>query len=163
MDINETVFKYYEDVFKWSLVKTKNFHQAEDLTQEIMEKIVTVFSRDTIIKDIDHYLWKIAYYTWCKKVKNYKDDRSYVNVETDTLYNYPDNVDILKELEEEEIKTNLQDEVNKLPKTMQQCIHLYYYEDLSIKEISDKLMMKESLVKYYLYEARKKLRRELND
>ena len=40
---------------------------------------------------------------------------------------------------------------------------MYYCNDLSIKEISDKINSSQSNIKYYLYNARKKIKERYND
>lgn len=53
--------------------------------------------------------------------------------------------------------------VMNLPKKYRTVIHLFYYEDLSVKEISGYLNIKESAVKTRLSRAREKLKEELGD
>ena len=62
-----------------------------------------------------------------------------------------------------EVKDILLKHISKLDITSKKCIILYYYEDLSVKEIANTLKMKDNLVKYYLYKARKQLRKELEN
>jgi len=40
---------------------------------------------------------------------------------------------------------------------------LYYINDLSIKEISEKLNIKEANIKYYLYNARNKIKERYSE
>ena len=81
---------------------------------------------------------------------------------TDELVNtIKGDIDILKQVETEEIKSILNNIIEKLDTKCKNCINLYYYENLSIKEVADKLEISESLVKYYLYQARNKIRSEL--
>lgn len=48
--------------------------------------------------------------------------------------------------------------LEKLPTDTRAVVVLYYVEDLSVKEISNELQMKEGTVKWHLSEGRKKLR-----
>ena len=50
-----------------------------------------------------------------------------------------------------------------LPKKLRTVIHLFYYEDLPIKEIADMLNIKQSAVKTRLCRAREQLKIELGD
>lgn len=49
----------------------------------------------------------------------------------------------------------------KLPIIHRTIIHLYYYEDMSISDISKMLNLKETTVKVRLKRAREKLKEEL--
>lgn len=53
--------------------------------------------------------------------------------------------------------------VMSLPKKYRTVIHLFYYEDLSVKQISKLLKVKESAVKTRLNRARAKLKEQLGD
>jgi RNA polymerase sigma factor (sigma-70 family) len=166
MEFNELYEKYYNDIFNWSLVKTKNFHDAEDLTQDIIFQLFKSFSREDVIIKLENYIWKIAYFTWCKKAKQIIKYKEIINHIDEKIFNNISDINqegFLKILETEEIKTSLLREVELLNGNIKQCIKLYYFNNLSIKEISNKLDMNESLIKYYLFEGRKKLRRNLEN
>lgn len=156
--MEELIKKYYDDLFKWSFVKTKNRFDAEDLTQEIIYQVIKSFDNNYLIIEPEKYIWKIAYYTWCNKAKEYvKDNKVFKNDEY--LNQIKDSkVDIIKEIEHEELKEKLDLIINRFSEKMSLIVRLYYYEDLSIKEISDKLDVSVSLVKYYMFEARKKIK-----
>ena len=53
--------------------------------------------------------------------------------------------------------------VMSLPKKQSAVIHLFYYEDMSVKEIADMLSINESAVKTRLCRARAKLKEILGD
>lgn len=50
-----------------------------------------------------------------------------------------------------------------LPKKERTVIHLFYYEDVSIKDMAEMLEIKESAVKTRLHRARQKLKNTLGD
>lgn len=153
--------KYNNQLFKWCITKTNNYNDAEELLQEINYQLTIAFSRDVLIVDEERFIWKIAYYTWCKKAKEYISDKNVVSLTDELANTIKDNsIDILKQAEITEIKDLLLNHISKLDITSRKCIILYYYEDLSVKEIANTLMMKDNLVKYYLYKARKQLRKE---
>jgi RNA polymerase sigma-70 factor (ECF subfamily) len=156
--------KYFTQIFKWSLGKTRNYHEAEDLTQEILFHIIKAFSKDVIIISEEHYIWKIAYYVWCNRVREYQKDHLVTNVDDSILNNIKDsNKDILDVIEQEEIQSILKDKLNLLNDKTKICMLAYYYDNLSIKDIANKLSIGDSLVNYYLYQGRNILRRELEN
>ena len=111
------------------------------------------FNKDIPIEKLDNLIWKIAHNLWYIKAKNYikeKDNISLDNINTCYNENYLDKIiynDIINSL------TNI-----GLTEKEFLSFKLYYYDDLSIKEISNKLKTSESNIKYYLYSARKKVK-----
>ena len=57
------------------------------------------------------------------------------------------------------------DEIDKFNLSEKEIIvfKMYYCEDLSVKEISQKINTSQSNIKYYLYNARKKIKERYND
>lgn len=53
--------------------------------------------------------------------------------------------------------------VSSLPKKERVVVHLFYYEDMSVREISGLLNIKESTIKSLLHRSRKKLKAKLGD
>lgn len=161
---DELYNKYYNQLLKWCCKKTSNYSDAEELVQEIFYQIVLAYSKDIIIIDEERFLWKVAYYTWCNRAKKYEKEKKTVSL-NDNYENFirDESVDILRKIEADEIKDILLDNISKLNDITKKCVILYYYENISVKKIADILKIKESLVKYYLYQARIKLRSELKN
>lgn len=159
----ELVEKYDKKLFKWCLCKCHNYLDAEDLKQDIYLQIIKAQNKKIIIQNEEHFIWKVAYYTWCKKVKEYLKYKQDISITAEMENILKNDIDILKIVETEEIKTLLNNNINNFNEPIRTIVILYYYNDLSIKEIALKENMKESLIKYYLYEARNKLRRILEN
>lgn len=144
----------YNNLFRWSLSKTRNRFDAEDLTQEIIYQIIKAFSKRTLILNPERYIWKIAYYTWCNKAKEYIKRKTFVSNELIQMNQIKDEkIDIIKKIELEELRDRLNNIIDNFSEIMKSVVKLYYYDDLQVKQISNKLNIKESLVKYYLFEA----------
>ena len=68
------------------------------------------------------------------------------------------------ELTAEEIIDNpVMQAVSKLPPKYRGCVHLFYFEELSVKEIAEMTDQTESTVKSRLHRARKMLKEMLGD
>lgn len=64
---------------------------------------------------------------------------------------------------DEDFSYDLFNAVMSLPKDEHIAIHLFYYEDMPIKEISEILKIKENAVKARLYRARQNIKKILGD
>ena len=105
------------------------------------------------INKIENLIWKIAYNLWCTKAKEYIKENK--NIEMDENI-YGNTQDMIDKIIYNEIINNL-DNYN-LTEKEKNAFKLYYFDDLSIKEIANKLNNTESNIKYYLYSARNKIK-----
>lgn len=152
--MDEIYDAYYYKIYFWSLKKTKNKEDAEDLTNNVFLAIFKYFDKDIEINKIDNLIWKIAYNLWCTKAKKYIKEKNNVLYEEGSYQsNQYDNLD---KIIYNEIVDNL-DDIGMTEKEIS-SFKLYYIDDLSIKEISRKFSVSESNIKYYLFSARKKIK-----
>ncbi len=73
--------KYYDQIYSWSISKTNNKEDAEDLTNNIFLAIFEYFNKNINVDKLENLIWKIAYNIWSTKAKNYIKEK--VNVEFD--------------------------------------------------------------------------------
>ena len=151
--------EYYYKIYKWSISKTKNREDAEDLTNNIFLAVFEYLNKNIPIEKLENLIWKIAYNLWCTKAKNY--DKEKRNMMLDEDFQYISNEEPLDKIIYKDIITNL-DNLG-LTSNEKNSFQLYYLKDLSIKEISNALNAKESTIKYYLYSARNKIKERYHD
>ena len=151
--------EYYYKIYKWSISKTKNKEDAEDLTNNIFLAIFEYLNKNIPIEKLENLIWKIAYNLWCTKAKNY--DKEKRNIMLDEDFQYISNEEPLDKIIYKDIITNL-DNLG-LTSNEKNSFQLYYLKDLSIKEISNILNTKETTIKYYLYNARNKIKERYHD
>lgn len=157
--MDEVFDEYYFKIYNWSLKKTNNKEDAEDLTNSIFVSIFSYFNKNIKIKKIEHLIWKIAQNVWCTRAKKYIKEKN--NIGYDETFEIGYNEDTLDKIIYKEIIENL-DNIN-LTKNESLAFKMYYYNDLSIKEISEKLNSTQSNIKYYLYSARNKVKEKYNE
>lgn len=150
--------EYYYKIYYWAIKKTNNREDAEDLTNNVFVAIFEYFNENISIDKIDNLIWKIAHNIWSAKAKKYIKERDNVSYDENNEVGREENT--LDKIIYREIIDNL-DNVGLTEKEML-SFRLYYIEDLSIKEISEKINSSESNIKYYLYSARNKVKEKYN-
>lgn len=158
--VEELMTRFGEEIKRLSYTYVKDRAAAEDITQEIF---LTVYLK------LDSFAGKSSIRTWIysiaiNKCKDYL--RSWhvrrISVQENikdlltSKWNGPD-----EELDAKIESAQLVDEVLRLPLKYREVILLYYYKELSIKEISDVIGIGESTVKVRLHRGREKLRKPM--
>lgn len=145
----EVIEKYSNAVYHMAYSLVKNKYDADDIHQEVFAIYIVKrpkfenaeherawFMRVTV--NLCKNLWKTA---WRQKVVSLDED-------------FEEYIEMASELKDDGII----DVVRTLPFKYRTVIHLFYYEEFSIKEISDILKMKPSTVRTHLTRARAKLK-----
>ena len=152
--MNEIYDKYYYKIYNWALNKTNNKEDAEDLTNSVFLSIFEYLNKNIKVEKIENLIWKIAYNLWCTKAKEYIKEKNNINLNEEYQVKYETNV--LDKIIYKEIVNNLGN--IGLTQKEELSFKMYYCNDLSIKEISEKLNSTQSNIKYYLYSARNKIK-----
>lgn len=150
--------KYFYKIYNWALGKTRNKEDAEDITSSIFVAIYEYLNKDIEIKSIENLIWKIAHNIWNKKAKEYILNKNNDNLDSCDIGNEPNEID---KIIYKEIIGNLEN--YNLTKKEIDSFKLYYLKDLSIKDIATKLDSSCSNIKYYLYNARRKIKEKYDD
>lgn len=141
----ELLYKYQTMVYKLSMVKMKNQQDADDVFQEVFVRLIKY---SPTFENAEHEkAWFLRVTINCCNDAFLKQKK---HLTSELHENIPD------------VPTTRDDTVleivQKLPDPYKTVIHLFYYEDLPIKEISEIMGQKESTVKSYLHRAKKKLK-----
>lgn len=150
--------EYFDKIYNWSIKKTNNREDAEDLTNSVFLSIFEYLNKDISVEKLENLIWKIAYNIWCTREKKYIKEKNNVNYDMSYELGYEDiTIDkiIYREIIDDIDKIGLSENEIKIFK-------LYYLKDLSIKDISNKLEITESNIKYYLYNVRNKIKERYN-
>ncbi len=146
-EIEEVLFLYYNMVYKIALAYTKNIPLAEDAFQTTFLKYM---ESGKVFETEEHRkAWFIKVtLNECKRIYRSAYFRRTVPLE-----------DVYTAQERE--RNDIFSEVMKLPLKYRKVIHLFYYEGLSVKQISQLLALKESTVTSQLTRARQQLKQVL--
>ena len=157
-DMTEEVVAHYSDtVMRIALTKTRSTHDADDIFQEVFIKM---FETQKNFESEEHrkaYILRVtvnacnSHFTapWRKNVGSFDDV-----LENQLAYEEDDRLDA-------ETRNEIYKSVLKLPDRMKEAVILYYYEEMSIKQIAEITSDSENNVKKRLSRAREKLRLEL--
>lgn len=141
--IEKTLAKYANMVYRIAFSRTKNKYDADDILQEVFMKYIKYNLDYTSEEHKKAWLIKTTINTsktlltsaWFKKTTALPD-HLYTTMEEKSEVYYA---------------------VLKLPARYRTVIHLFYYESLSIAQMSSLLQIKESTIKSQLHRARKLL------
>lgn len=157
--MNEIYDEYYDKIYNWAIKKTHNKEDTEDLTNQVFLSIFEYFSKEIKIEKVENLIWKIAYNLWCTKAKKYIKEKD--NTTFDEKYQIGYEMEMLDKIIYKEIINNL-DNIG-LTKKEKVSFQMYYINDLSIKEISKALNTKEGNIKFYLFNARNKIKEKYHE
>ncbi len=150
-DFENAVRRNNQRLFLIALAFTKSTHDAEDILQNVFLKFLKNTNNFTSEEHMDKWLTTVC----VNESKNYIKSifRKHQNIDDCEI--------VSPDVFENSLQSDLYNVVMSLPKKDRTVIHLFYYEDMSIKEISSILKLTESTVKTRLSRARKKLKEML--
>lgn len=148
-DCTEKVIRYYSDmVYRIAFSRTGTKYDADEIFQEVFLRYI---KNSIVFTNEEHRkAWLIKVSINCSKTLFNSPWRKKVQPLDDSLNN-----NLIFELEEEK---NLFHELQKLSPKYRNVIHLFYYEDMSINEISNVLGLKASTVRAQLCRGRQALK-----
>lgn len=150
MNYQKTVEKYSNMVYRLAYFYTNSKYDADDIYQDVFLKYLQnkkqfqneEHKKAWLIKVTINSCKKMWLSSWKRKITSINDDEIKFEMKEDIgLYN----------------------EIKKLSKKYRIVIHLFYYEQYSIKDISRILKQKESTIRTWLTRARRILRNQIKE
>ena len=153
------VDKYKGSVYGLAYAKLGNFHDAQDITQEVFLK---AFRKLRTLKRWDRFLsWLYAITSnLCKDFSRSKASRPDEDYVADQEMERLDNISIDSH-HEDQIHQTLREALSELPEIHRQVLSLHYLGGLSCKEIAQFLGVSPHAIAMRLNRARAKLRKEM--
>lgn len=152
--------KYYKRVFFLALKMIGDEKLAEDITQEVFIDIIPSIKNLNNIEIFSAWISKITINkvnTKRKKLFLYK--KNIVTCQTESFENIVNENFIPEEfILKEEMSNDILEQVNKLPPNKRRAILLFYFKEMSLKEISEIENIPVGTVKSRLYSAKKLLK-----
>ena len=145
----EAFEKYRDNIYAIAFNYFRNRQDAEDAVQEVFLKYVL---RGAVFESVEHErAWLII--NECKNVTLsswFKKREPLADYEQSLCF-------------EEAEESRLFESVMALPRKYRSVLHLFYYEDYSVREIGELLGISESAVTTRLARGRNKLKKELKE
>ena len=151
------VENYQTMVFSLALKMLKHREEAEEVAQDTFIKAYKSLSKFSGKSKFSTWLYRIAYNTCLDRIKG--NTKFNQNVEIDKISSdaLSSVESIFEGIERQERSEIIQDCMNQLPDDERIILHLFYFEEQSLKEINEVLSISESNIKVKLFRARKKL------
>ena len=155
----EIIDRYGDMVYRLAVSQVRNRTDADDIFQEVFVRLVR-HVKD--LQDMEHAkAWLIRVTINCTKKHfgQYWNKNVFPIEETEEVPKREEGF----EQAEKKIDNPVMQAVSKLPPKYRGCVHLFYFEELSVKEIAEMTDQTESTVKSQLHRARKMLKEMLGD
>jgi RNA polymerase sigma-70 factor (ECF subfamily) len=148
---------YKDLVFTLAIRMLKNREEAEEVSQDTFIKIYKALPKFKGESKLSTWIYKVAYNTCLDQIK--KNNRRYDEVAIDSFSeNQIKTLDnALDALEEKEQQKIIQECLQQLASKDSFLLTLFYFEELSLEEISKVVNMEANTVKVNIHRARKRL------
>jgi RNA polymerase sigma factor (sigma-70 family) len=155
------VDKYKESIYALAYSRLRNFHDAEDITQEVFIK---AFRKLSTLKRWDNFLaWLYAItFNLCKDLirsRSKRPDREFIAEQKPDIFT----IHSMHSYQEEQAQELLHEVLASLPEMYRQVLTLYYLGGMSSREIAKFLGTSPNNIDQRLSRARAKLKQEMLD
>ena len=156
----EIIEPYVDKVYAYAIKRTFTEEEAADLSQDILYTVLRELPKLREESRFEPWLWGIAGNVTKSFSRKQGKQRSLIT------YDVPEDLMQEEQPDEEEdevLYASLRRKIAGLSQIYRDIIILHYYDGLSTKQISERLGVPEGTVTWRLSEARKKLKKELDD
>lgn len=154
LSAEQLIDKYSDMVYRIAFSRTQNVQDAQDITQDVFLKYLKYTQAGNTFREEEHrkaWFLKVAVNTGNTFVKTaWARHRA-------SLTEISDMADAMEE------KSEVYYAVMELPEKYRVIVHLFYFEELSIKEIGTILKLSETAVKSRLHRSREMLKEKLKE
>lgn len=153
----QLVDRYKDLVYTLALRMLKHREEAEEVAQDTFIKVFKSLHKFKGDSKFSTWIYKVAYNTCLDTIKKNKKHLNNVAIDEYT-FNKLETIDnALDHIINEEKRDLIKKCINKLPEDSSALLTLFYFEELSLEEISKIINVEANTVKVKLFRARKKL------
>lgn len=153
----QLVDRYKDLVYTLALRMLKQREEAEEVAQDTFIKVFKSLDKFKGDSKFSTWIYRVAYNTCLDNIKKNKKHLNNVAIDEFT-FNKLDTIDnALDHIINEERSVLIKNCIDKLPEDSSALLTLFYFEELSLEEISKIINIEANTVKVKLFRARKKL------
>lgn len=149
--------EYLSKIFGFSVMKTHNRTDAEDLSQDIALQIIRAIKAGKEIENFNAFVWSVSNHTFC----NFLRKKRHVGGEY-----LPESIMSEENVEAEYILReqvgHLRRELALMSKRYRQVLVMFYFDEKSCEEIAAETGTKVGTVKWWLHEGRKQIKKGID-
>ena len=157
----------YNDIYNFALATVKDKDLAENITQETCVEVMNTISnlRDPLA--FNSWVRRITYHQCTRYFKKRKDVLVDENEDGETIFDtlQDDNIEDLPQeiAERKDLQDIIKEMLYSLPEEQRSAMMMYYFEEMSVKEIAEVQEVSEGTIKSRLNYGRKALMSSVND
>jgi RNA polymerase sigma-70 factor, ECF subfamily len=151
------VDRYKDLVYTLSMRMMKNREEAEEVAQDTFIKTYSSLNKFKGDSKFSTWIYRVAYNTCLDRLKKNKRQQYTVAIDEYTEHQVKTLDNALDQIEAKEKEQAIQNCLELLPSEDSFLLTLYYFEELSLDEISKIVGLKPNNVKVKIFRSRKKL------
>ncbi len=151
------VNRYKDLVYTLSLRMMKNREEAEEVAQDTFIKTYSSLNKFKGDSKFSTWIYRVAYNTCLDRLKKNKRQQYTVAIDEYTEHHVKTIDNALDKIEEQEKQQAIKKCLELLPSEDSFLLTLYYFDELSLNEISKIVGLKPNNVKVKIFRSRKKL------
>jgi len=151
------VDRYKDLVYTLAMRMVKNKEEAEEVSQDTFIKAYKSLNRFKGDSKFSTWIYRVAYNTCLDRLKKNKRQQQTVTIDEYTEHQVKTIDNALDRIETQEKQQAIKDCLELLPSEDSFLLTLYYFEELSLDEISKIVGLKPNNVKVKIFRSRKKL------
>tara|TARA_R110002049_G_scaffold116712_1_gene269446 strand:- start:5133 stop:5714 length:582 start_codon:yes stop_codon:yes gene_type:complete len=153
----QIVNRYKDLVYTLALRMLKHREEAEEVAQDTFVKVFRSLNKFKGDSKFSTWIYRVTYNTCLDRIKKNKKHINDVAID-EFIFNKLETIDnALDNLIKEEKHTLIKKCIHMLPEDSSALITLFYFEELTLEEISKIINLEANTVKVKLFRARKKL------
>ncbi|MGF1559235.1 MAG: RNA polymerase sigma factor [Flavobacteriaceae bacterium] len=151
------VDRYKHMVFTLAMKILKNREEAEEVSQDVFLKVYQQLKTFKGDSKCSTWIYRIAYNRSLDYLKKQGRSLNAMTLDSAMEYQFDTHDNVLLELDVMDRKTAIRAAIGKLPENDAVIITLHYFEELSLKEISEVMSLEANTIKVRLFRSRKRL------